>query len=188
MRRLPKKEFYSTDPLALQVWEDVVYSMDQYTNDSAVSKFFLPEEITLHCKETAAIFAQLHFSPIPTSKEVLKTRLFGLFYLSTTCGVQIYLKERAIFTNYSPYAMQTDPRETREARRKTLKQLAEGVEIFQPITDVLDLFMQQLLPTKEKMKRHNKNRDFNEELFDKLLPITLIWGYLFAKEMILDTR
>lgn len=188
IKRLPKKESYTVDPLALQVWEDVIYSMDQYTHDSTVSKFFLPEEITTHCKSTAAIFAQLHFSPIPTSKEVCKTRLFGLFYLSMTCGVQIYLKERAIFTNYSPYVIQSEPSQIREAKRKTLKQLQEGVELFQPITDVLDLFMNQLTPTKEKMKRYNKNREFNEELFDKLLPITLIWGYLFAREMILDTR
>lgn len=188
MKRLPKKESYSTDPMALQVWEDVIYSMDQYTHDSTLSKFFMPEEITLHCKETAAIFAQLHFSPIPTTKEVMKTKLFGLFYLAMTCGVQIYLKERAIFTNYLPYVIQNDLQEIRVAKKKTLKQLEDGVEIFQPITDVLELFMQQLVPTKEKMKRHNKNRDFNEELFDKILPITLIWGYLFAREMILDTR
>lgn len=188
MRKLPKKESYSTDPVALQVWEDVIYSMDQYTHDSTVSKFFLPEELTTHCKSNAAIFAQLHFSPIPSTKEVLKSRLFGLFYLSMTCGIQIFLKERAIFTNNSPYLMQTDPKEIREAKRKTLKQLQDGVEIFHPITEVLELFMMQLSPTKEKMKRFNKNRDFNEELFDKLLPITLIWGYLFAREMILDTR
>src|SRR5687768_9618680 len=103
MKKLPKKEEVIIDSLAHKVWADVVYSMDQYTHDSVTSKFFMPEQIINHCRAVAAAFAQLHYSPIPSTKEIYKTRLFSLFYLSMTCGVQVFLKERAIFTNYNPY-------------------------------------------------------------------------------------
>lgn len=188
MRKTVKKESYPIDPLAQQVWEDVIYSMDQYTHDSEVSKFFLPDEIITQCRTIAAAFAQIHYMPIPSTTEVYKTRLFGLFFLAMTCGVQIYLKERSVFMSYAPYTILQDAREIREARRKIFRQLEDGIEVFSPIDEVMELFIKQLTPVKAKIIRYTKDLEFNDKLFDKILPITLMWGYLFAKEMIIDEK
>ncbi len=187
MKRIVKEKA-AIDPLAQQVWEDVIYSMDQYTHDSGVSKFFLPDEIVTQCRSIAAAFAQIHYVPIPSTTDVYKTRLFGLFFLAMTCGVQIYLKERSVFTSYAPYRILTDTNGIREARRKIFRQLEDGIEIFSPIDEVMDLFIKQLSPVKTKIMRYTKDFEFNDELFDKILPITLLWGYLFAKEMIVDEK
>ncbi len=185
MKRLPKEQI-TIDPLALQIWEEVVYSMDTYTNDSHVSKFYLPEELTKHCRLVAAAFAQIHYAPIPTTEQVMKTRLFGLFYLTIMCGIQAYLKERAIFTSYAPYTIQNDEKAIRELKNKIMHDLEEGVPVEAPLSEVMDLFLNQLTPMKQKIVKQTKNRIFHEDLFDKFLPMILVWGYLFAKEMVLD--
>ena len=184
-KRLPK-EHISVDPLALQIWEEVVYSMDSYTHDSTVAKFYLPEELTTHCRLIAAAFAQIHYAPIPKTEEVMKTRLFGLFYLTIICGAQTYLKERAIFTHYNPYTIQTDEKAIRELKNKIMHELEEGVPVDAPLSEVMDLFLHQLTPMKQKIMKQAKSRIFHEDLFDKFLPMILVWGYLFAKEMVLD--
>jgi hypothetical protein len=184
-KRLPKEQI-SIDPLSLQIWEEVVYSMDSYTHDSAISKFYLPEELTTHSKLVAAAFAQIHYAPIPTTEQVMKTRLFGLFYLTIMCGIQSYIKERAIFTSYAPYTIQNDPKVIRDLKSKIMHDLEEGVPVEAPLAEVMDLFLNQLTPMKHRITKQTKNRIFHEDLFDKFLPMILVWGYLFAKEMVLD--
>jgi hypothetical protein len=184
-KRLPK-EHIQIDPLALQIWEDVVYSMDTYTHDSTVSKFYLPEELTTHCRLVAAAFAQIHYAPIPKTEEIMKTRLFGLFYLTIICGIQTYLKERAIFTGYAPYTIREELSEIRELKNKIMHELEEGVPVDAPLSEVMDLFLHQLTPMKQKIIRQTKSRVFHEDLFDKFLPMILVWGYLFAKGMVLE--
>jgi hypothetical protein len=188
MKKLPENQEPQliSDPLVLQIWEDVVYAMDQYTDDASVSKFFMPVELSDHCRAMAASFALLHFSPLPDMQVILKSRLYGVFYLSLHCGIQIYLKERAIMTSYLPYRILSDEHQIREIKNTILKQLAEGIQVYAPVNQVMDLFLQQLTPMKEKVRRNMKEQVFNDELYDKFLPVTMLWGYLFAREMILD--
>lgn len=186
MKKLPNEESVLIEPLAMRIWEDVVYSMDAYTNDSSLSKFYLPDEIISHCRLTAAAFAQIHFAPIPSREDVLNTRLFAVFYLAMTCGIQIYLKERSIFTNFSPYTIQADEKHIREIKNKIFQELTDGIHLDSPLDQVIALFLRQLSPIKKKIIRLDNDAYFNEELFDKFLPMNLIWGYLFAKKMILD--
>jgi hypothetical protein len=67
-----------------------------------------------------------------------------------------------------------------------MHELEEGVPVDAPLSEVMDLFLHQLTPMKQKIIRQAKNRIFHEDLFDKFLPMILVWGYLFAKEMVLD--
>ncbi len=183
MKRLPNTEEQELDPTVLRIWEELVYSMDQYTNDSVLSKFYLPELILEHCRKAAFIFAQLLYTPIPSIDEVKRTRLSGLLYLAM---VQVYLKERAIFKQHAPYRFATDEQTIRLARNKVSRVLTEGIKVQPPTSQVLDLIITNL-HSEQYIKRFTlKGKEFNLEKFESLLPAAIMWGYLFTKELIID--
>lgn len=188
MKRLPNTEELAVDQRVLRIWEDIVYSMDQYTNDSSLSKFYLPEEILLHCRKAANVFSQLLYTPIPTPDEVHKTRMYNLLYLSMTCGVQIYLKERSLTKPYAPYHIKATEHDIRLARTRVTKMLSEGVKVQPPVSQVMELIITNL-HTEQYIKRLSlKNREFNIEKFETLLPAAIMWGYLFTKELLIDQQ
>lgn len=185
MKRLPKKVEY-IDPIAQSIWHTVVESMDQYTHDSVLSKFYLPEEIIIHCRSVASIFAQIHYAPLLEPEEAYKTRLYALFLFSMMCGVQIYLKERVMLKNYPYYRILTDKKAVREAKHKVTKSLFDGAVILETIDQVMNMFLTQLMVIKQKRRFTLKDKMFDDEKFDRFLPASILWGYLFAKEMIVD--
>lgn len=186
MKRLPDKEEQVIDPAVQRIWEDIVYSMDQYTHDSALSKFYLPEDILIHCRTAANIFTQLLYSPIPNPDEVKRTRLYGMLHLSMTCGVQIYLKERALTKGYLPYRIIKDVQSVRHARNKIGRLLSEGIKVQPPVSQVMELFITQL-NTDHYIRRFSlKGREFNTEKFENLLPAAIMWGYLLAQELVVN--
>lgn len=186
MKRLPDQEEQVIDPAVQRIWEDIIYSMDQYTHDSAVSKFYLPEDILIHCRSAANIFTQLLYTPIPSPDEVKKTRLYGMIHLSMTCGVQIYLKERCLTRGYLPYKINNDSETVRFARNKIGKLLSEGIKVQPPVSQVMELFITQL-NTEHYIRRFTiKGREFNAEKFENLLPAAIMWGYLLAQELVVN--
>lgn len=186
MKRLPDQEEQVINSTVQRIWEDIVYSMDQYTNDSTLSKFYLPEEIIKHCHNAANIFTQLLYSPIPTPEEAKKTRLYAMIHLAMTCGVQIYLKERSLKKGYSPYKISKDEEVIREARNRIGKILSEGIKVKPPVSQVMELFITQLNTPHYLRRFPLKGYEFNSEKFDNLLPAAIMWGYLLTQELVLD--
>lgn len=184
--KLPKKEQLHVNDSANSIWEHVVHSMDQYTNDSHLSKFYLPEEIVPHCREAASIFTQIHYAPIISTEEAYKSRLYSFFLLSTLCGVQIYLKERSVINKLSDYNITVNQDAIHDAKRKVSRQLFDGAVILETIDQVMSLFLTQLMMLKQKRRFQLKDHDFDEEKFDRFLPASILWGYLFAKEVVTD--
>lgn len=186
MKKLPSPEEQQIDPTVQRIWEAIVYSMDEYTHDSALSKFYLPEDLLEHCRGAANIFAQLLYTPIPSSEEIKRTRLYGMLYLSMTCGVQIYLKERAFTKGYLPYRILNDEVTVRLARNKVGKILSEGIKVQPPVSQVMELFITHL-NTEQYIRRFTlRGKEFNAEKFENLLPAAIMWGYLLAKELTID--
>ena|SRR3990167_5635578 len=185
MKRLPKKIEY-IDPVAQTIWHTVVDTMDQYTNDSVLSKFYLPEELVTHCRSTASIFAQVHYAPLLEPDEAYKTRLYTLFLFSMMCVVQIYLKERSMIKNYPYYKIVSNERLVKEARQKVTKLLFDGAVILETIDQVINMFLAQLMVIRQKRRFTIKDKIFDEEKFDRFLPASILWGYLFTKELIID--
>lgn len=186
MKRLPSNEEQPVEATVNRIWEDIVYSMDQYTDDSSLSKFYLPEDILTHCRTAARIFAQLVYTPIPTNKQILKSRAYGLFYLAMTCGVQIFLKERVLTKGYVPYKIVIDDDIIRTARTKVGKLLSEGIRVQSPVSQVMELFIEELTREHYTKRMSMRDHEFNTEKFDNLLPAAIMWGYLLTQELLLD--
>jgi len=185
MKRLPSSEKSEFDPIGEQLWEEIVYSMDQYTHDSSISKFYSPESILKYCKTDAVIFTQLLYTPIPSKASAQKTNLYRIMYLSMSCGVQIYFKERALLSHV-PYGILDTNLHLRETRNKIGKMLSEGIKVKPPVSQVMELFLLNLNSQKYIQELTLKGREFNTEKFDNLLPAAVMWGYLFAKELVFD--
>lgn len=188
MKRLPSNEQEEIDPVVNRIWEEIVYSMDEYTDDSNLSKFYLPEEILIHCRTAAQVFTQLLYTPIPSQEEVKRTRLYGLIYLSMSCGVQIFLKERALTKPYSPYSINTQSNHIRHVRNKVGKLLSEGIKVQHPVSQVMELFITNLNSEQYVKRLTLRGKEFNAEKFENLLPAAIMWGYLFAKELVIDPQ
>lgn len=189
MRNLPDPteiNEHNNQLLALNIWEDVVSSMSQYTNDSYLSKFNPPEELLRQIRPVAAAFTMLHYTPIPMTKEIYKSQLYTLFNFSILCGIQMYVKQRAILKNHAPYVLQTNNNKIREAKEIVMKQLTEGIRVFPPINQTMDIILQHLITPRRVERLPLKNLEFDNQKFDKFMPVTILWGYLFAREIILD--
>lgn len=187
MKSLPNlKEFENDTGLANQIWEDVVQSMTEYTHDNTTSKFIPPEEMLIHIRPIAAAFSLLHYTPLPTIKEIYKSHLYSLFCFSIICGTQMYIKERSIYTQHAPFVLELDPLYIREAKNKVIRQLTDGIKVFSPINEAMDIFLTNLLHPHRLEHLPLKNAEFDRSKFDMFMPVTLLWGYLFAKEIILS--
>lgn len=191
MKNLPEhiikqENILNDDSLALQIWEDVVSSMSQFTDDNFNSKFLPPEELLIYIRPVAASFALLHFTPLPPIKEIYKSHLYAMFYFSIICGIQIYIKERAIYKKHAPYLIKIDQFEVKTAKNNVMKQLTEGIKVYPPINQTMDIVINNLVTPRRLDRLTLKNAEFDSEKFDKFMPVTLLWGYLFAKEIILD--
>lgn len=186
MKSLPDKEDASImHPHSLRIWEEIVSSMDQYTNDSPKSKFYLPEELLSLVEHAAITFTQILYMPIPNRKSARRSKLFDLFYLAMTCGVHIYLKEQRLNHGYMPYLVQGDQSILREVRNSVGKTLTEGVTVVAPVSEIMQIVVDELQSDTYLKHFPIKNREFNVEKFHNLLPAAVMWGYLTAKELVL---
>jgi len=185
MRRLPKQDI-EFDPLAHRIYEDVVCSMEQYANDSSLSKFYLPENFLHHSRKTASIFAQIHYAPLLEPDKAERSRIFALFFFSMSCGAQIFFKERSIFTNFSPYSLFDDEEVVKDIKRRVTKMLFDGATILETTDQAMRIFLQQLVTPKLLRRLVVRDHDFDTEKFDRFMPASILWGYLFAKEMVIE--
>jgi hypothetical protein len=189
MRTLPEQSeqnIQQNDSLASQILEDVVCSMSQYTDDSISPKFLPPEELLIQIRPVAAAFALLHFIPLPPTKEIYKSHLYALFYFSIICGIQMYIKERAIAKHNAPYTLRTNHDLIRDAKNTVMKHLTEGIKVLPPINQTMDIFLSYIITPRRLERLPLKNTEFDTTKFHKFMPVTLLWGYLFAKEIIID--
>lgn len=187
MKTLPEPaEQQQQTILATRIWEDVVHSMHEYTHDSFSSKFLPPEEMLTYVRPIAAAFAQLQYTPLPTKREIYKSHLYALFYFLIICGIQMYLKERSITKNHAPYAIETNEAHVRRVKTNVMQELTEGIKVFPPLNHVMDIMLTHLVTPRRLERLPLKNFEFDSAKFDKFLPVTLLWGYLFARGIIID--
>ncbi len=175
-----------TENIAFLITQEVIMSMSQFTNDSYFSKFIPPEELLIHIRPIAAAFAQIHFTPLPPMNKIYKSQLYALFYFSIMYGIQIYIKYRSITHDHKPFIITTDQSKLRTARIKAAKELIDGVRVYPPINQVIDHFIKYIITKKMTNKLTIQGLEFDSSKFQSFVPITLLWGYIFVKEIIID--
>jgi hypothetical protein len=80
----------------------------------------------------------------------------------------------------------SDKQAIKLAKNKVTRSLFDGAVILETVDQVMNLFLAQLMMIRQRRRFAIRNREFDEEKFDRFLPASILWGYLFAKEMVLE--
>lgn len=178
------KTFKKLHNQAALIAGDIASLMNQYTNDSAESKFYLPSEVSEPILLTAASFSS-QFYPLLEPTELSNTAVFSMLYLAITYGFQVYLKELSIKTNGAPFSYPTNSEFVEKSKIK-IYELADKKELV--TTDLSDEVFELFLTNFKKnfivSEFQYGEIDVDQELFFAYIGVSLYWGYNFAKEII----
>ena len=64
--------------------------------------------------------------------------------------------------------------------------LTEGIKVFPPVNQIMDIFLNHTITERRLERLPLKHTEFDSQKFNKFMPVTLLWGYLFANEVIID--
>jgi hypothetical protein len=164
---------------------DIFHLMKQYTNDSALPKFFLPEEIATACYGLTAGFTATIYEPLLPPKITVDCRLLSFLYALVTYGFNIYLKEHSLLTNSAPYTLPYDKQVINKAQKRTLDKTAEGKLTATPLVNTTIALIINNVSSQMNMKDFTiEDYQFNDKKFWEYAKISLYWGYNFAKELL----
>jgi hypothetical protein len=166
---------------ALLIAGEIFNLINQYTHDSTVSKFFLSDEVANACYGLAAGFASVVYTPALEPEDTVDAALLSFLYALMTYGFNIYLKERSLRTNASPYSMPTDNKIIKKAQKATLSRTSEGDLLSTPLADkiimiIVENIEQQMDMNEFTVRRHR----LNKKKFWDYTKLSLYWGYNFA--------
>jgi len=178
------KDRLITHQTAYKIYQEILISLETYYHDSFVTKFFLPEEISEHCKPVAASFSLILYTPELTMEEVSESRIYYLYYLTMMYGAQIYLKEFNLANNHLAYDIEKKEEKIERIKDRVTELLGNEYRITPAAGIVMDLYKEQLAYTKKGSYMDISGKSYSGEDFDRYLNGALVWGYFFAKEMV----
>lgn len=166
---------------ALLIAGEIFNLINQYTHDSNVSKFFLSDEVANACYGLAAGFASVVYTPALEPEETVDSSLLSFLYALMTYGFNIYLKERSLRTNASPYIMPTDPKVIKKAQKVTLARTSKGDLLSTPLADKIIMIIVENIEQQMDMNEFTtKSHRLNKKKFWDYTKLSLFWGYNFA--------
>lgn len=177
------------DPDALMIWNEIIRSLDEYPDDSILSKFFLPEQLTFQCRLIAAGITASLYRPILSEEEIFNQKIYHIILMATIWGMQTFLKEWSVIKNKRTYNIKyTKSEDLEKVRKKILNKLIKNVTVSKTPRLVLQKFIEKFSLIEKK-----NNFDLNDKVFIKkkyptMLTAGVYWGYLFAKETISDKK
>lgn len=166
---------------AARIASEIFYLINQYTHDNIQSKFFLPEEISQSFYVAAGGFAAVIYIPQLESDEIQQTYALLLFLILITYGFQIYLKERSLKTNSSPYTLPTDIQIIDSVRQTVFQQAEEGeLQSSKLAQAVIDIAISHFSTTVHIENLQLKDHITDETKLNNYMTIALYYGYNIA--------
>ncbi len=170
---------------ALIIANEIFNLINQYTDDSSVSKFFLTDEIATACYGLTAGFTSVVYTPALKPEKTVDTTMLSFLYALMTYGFNIYLKERSLRTNSAPYMLPYDKKIVTKAQKATLARTAEGELFSTPLADNIIAIIVENITTQMDMKELTlKGHRLNKRKFWDYVKLSLYWGYNFAEELL----
>jgi len=166
---------------ALLIAGEIFNLINQYTDDSNVSKFFLNDEVANACYSLAAGFASVVYTPALDPEETVDSALLSFQYALMTYGFNIYLKERSLRTNAAPYTMPIDTKTIKKAQKRTLDITSDGNLESTPLADKIILIIVENIEHQMDLSEFSvKKHRMNKGKFWDYTKLSLYWGYNFA--------
>lgn len=185
MSKSTSKDEAILEEQAMLIAGEIFNRINQYTDDSPVSKFFLTDEIANSCYSLAGGFASLMYTPALDPEAVEDTTILSFIYALMTYGFNIYLKEHSLVTNASPYTLPSEKKYIKKIQQKTLD-LIEAEELQStPLTDkIIAILLNNIHAHVTLSDFAIKGHRFNKKKFEDYSKLSLYWGYNFARELI----
>jgi len=185
MAQAPQENKAQLEDQALVIANEIFNLINEYADDSFVSKFFLTDEIAAACYSLTAGFTSVIYTPELTPEETVDATMLSFLYALLTYGFNIYLKERSLRTNSAPYHLPYEKKVVRSAQKKALTKCADGHLISTALADniiaiILENTETQMNIDEFKLKGHRMNK----QKFWDYVKLSLYWGYNFAEELL----
>jgi hypothetical protein len=170
---------------ALLIANEIFNLINEHTNDSYVSKFFLTDEIASACYSLTAGFTSVVYTPSLNPETTVDATMLSFLYALMTYGFNIYLKEHSLRTNSQPYRMPYDKKIVRKAQKDTLARTAKGDLHSTPLADNIIAIIIENIHTQMSLKEFVlKGHRLNKRKFWDYTKLSLYWGYNFAEELL----
>ena len=170
---------------ALLIANEIFNLINEYTNDSHVSKFFLTDEIATACYSLTAGFTSVIYTPSLDPEQTVDATMLSFLYALMTYGFNIYLKERSLKTNSQPYRLPYEKIVVKKAQEKTLSRTAKGDLMSTPLADNIIALIVENITTQMDMSEFAINgHRLNKRKFWDYVKLSLYWGYNFAGELV----
>jgi len=185
MAQLPTKDSTHLEDQALLIANEIFNLINEYTNDSYVSKFFLTDEIASSCYSLTAGFTSVIYTPNLTPKITVDATMLSFLYALMTYGFNIYLKERSLKTNSQPYTLPYDKKIVKKAQKDTLSRTAKGDLLSTPLADNIIAIIIENITTQMDLNEFSiRGHRLNKRKFWDYVKLSLYWGYNFAAELL----
>jgi hypothetical protein len=170
---------------ALLIANEIFNLINQYTNDSHVSKFFLTDEIASTCYSLTAGFTSVIYTPALEPEKTVDSVLLSFLYALMTYGFNIYLKERSLRTNSAPYSLPFDQQVIKKAQKIILNRTSKGDLNSTPLADNIIAIIIENIRTQMDLEEFTlKGHRLNKRKFWDYVKLSLYWGYNFAEELV----
>lgn len=178
-------DFSNLEDQAMLLAGEIFNLINQYTNDSNISKFFLTDEVAKICYGLAGGFASGIYTPALKPTNIKDTQILSFLYALMTYGFNIYLKERSMMTNQAPYSLPSDLKVLRKAQKKILARTSSGKLISTPLADKIIAILIENISKRVMLKDFSipKHRMNKSKFFD-YTKLSLYWGYNYARELL----
>lgn len=185
MKKPSPQEFARLEEQAMLITSEIFNSLNQYTHDSSISKFFLTDYIAQMCYTVAGGFASSLYTPPLEPEEVKDTTIISFIYALMTYGFNIYLKERSLTTNAAPYTLPQDPRIIKKIQRRTLLHISRGKLLSTPLADKIIKILTNNIKNQTKIEELSlSGHRLNKRKFFDYCKLSMCWGYNFARGLL----
>jgi hypothetical protein len=170
---------------AMLIASEIFSIIDQYTDDSNISKFFLTDNVAAACYGLAGGFASAIYTPALEVEEIQDTTILSFMYALMTYGFNIYLKERSLLTNGAPYKMPQDPVIIKKVKRRIVSTARRGKLVSTPLADKIIKIL--ITNIKDKIRTGElsiKGHRLNRQKFFDYCKLSMYWGYNFSRELL----
>lgn len=185
MRKITKKKQKKLEKQAATIAGEIFGLINQYTDDSATAKFFLPEEISASFYVAAGGFASVIYSPALDVQEIQNTHALTFFLVLITYGFQIYLRERSIKTHSAPYRLPTNVAQIERSSLFVFENAEKNELTSSPLADeIIDITLAQFEATTSLTEFMLDSYNLDEKKFYSYMAVSLYYGYNMAVELL----
>jgi hypothetical protein len=185
MADAPQENPIQLEDQALLIANEIFNLINEYTNDSDISKFFLTDEVANACYGLTAGFTSVVYTPTLDPEDTVDSTMLSFLYALMTYGFNIYLKERSLRTNSAPYRMPYEKKIVKKAQKATLSRTSQGDLVSTPLADNIIAILVENIRNQMDLKEFViKGHRMNKSKFWDYVKLSLYWGYNFAQALL----